>query len=329
MDRATQRLNWLKQALGTQDVRIERASEDASFRSYWREHWVLMDAPPDKEDCRPWLSVQSRLEQAGLHVPHVQAQDVEQGFLLLEDLGNTQYLRVLGDDSVDALYGDAIDALERMQQVDAGDLPAYDEALLTRELELFPEWFVRTHLGYSIDCHEWDVLEDGFRTLINSALEQPRRFVHRDYHSRNLMQVDGRNPGIIDFQDAVLGPVTYDLVSLLRDCYIAWPGATVEKFSLDFRSRLIQAGVLENGERRWHRWFDFMGVQRHLKAIGIFARLSHRDGKHGFLGDIPRTLGYVLEVCRNYAQLAEFGRCIDRMSAGLAQQPDRDAACAR
>ena len=300
--------HWLADDL----VKPERASADASFRSYWRvasrgRSFVVMDAPPGKEDLGPWLDVDRRLRAALLHAPEVLASDTTQGFVLMSDLGTRTYLPELTEASVDKLYGDAFDALLAMQtRVDATGLPGYDEPRLMAELELFPEWFLKRHLGVVPECEEWDIVEGAFRALINSALEQPRRFVHRDYHSRNLMIVEGRNPGIIDFQDAVLGPVTYDLVSLLRDCYIAWPAERVQPWSNRHRDRLVDAGVLNYGELRWKRWFDWMGLQRHLKVLGIFCRLWYRDGKRAYLDDLPLVLKYTLDVAGRYKELAPF-----------------------
>lgn len=326
---------WLADDL----VKPERASADASFRSYWRvasrgRSFVVMDAPPGKEDLGPWLDVDRRLRAASLNAPEVLASDTTQGFVLMSDLGTRTYLPELAEASVDRLYGDAFDALLAMQtRVDATGLPGYDEPRLMAELELFPEWFLKRHLDVVPDCDEWDIVEGAFRALINSALEQPRRFVHRDYHSRNLMIVEGRNPGIIDFQDAVLGPVTYDLVSLLRDCYIAWPAERVQAWSNRHRDRLVDAGVLNFGELRWKRWFDWMGLQRHLKVLGIFCRLWYRDGKRGYLDDLPLVLKYTLDVAGRYKDLAPFADWLrakvgDRDVRQAFGVPDSTAAAA-
>ena len=293
------------------------ASADASFRSYWRAQpedsarsgsWIVMDAPPGKEDLGSWLDVAHRLRAAGLNAPEVLAEDREQGFVLMSDLGTRTYLAELADDTAETLYADALDALHLMQTRTATPgLPPYDESRLIRELELFPEWFLRRHLGLTPSCDEWESIERTFGILVASALEQPRAFVHRDYHSRNLMVVEAANPGIIDFQDAVVGPVTYDLVSLLRDCYIAWPEARVAAWSEGYRDRLVAAGMLSAGETRWPRWFDLMGLQRHIKVLGIFCRLCYRDGKDGYLGDLPLVLRYALRVAARYPELAPFG----------------------
>jgi len=299
---------------------ITPASSDASFRQYFRvrhEHTshIVMDAPPDKEDCRPFIAVSNALCELGLQAPRVLETDLDKGFLLLSDLGSRQYLAELHEASVEPLYGDALDALGHLQlggDPDTELLPPYNAELLEREMELFREWFLGRHLGLELKDAEHKVLDRTFACLRDSALEQPRVWVHRDYHSRNLMVTERDNPGILDFQDAVVGAVTYDLVSLLRDCYIAWPRERVESWALIYRDRLQaqgMAGVGDDGQ--FLRWFDLMGVQRHLKAIGIFARLNSRDGKPGYLRDIPRTLGYVLDVAGRYDDLADLRRLIE------------------
>jgi aminoglycoside/choline kinase family phosphotransferase len=302
--------HWLSHDLGLSDYAIAPASADASFRRYFRitiggESRIVMDAPPEKEDSRPFVKVGSALFQAGLHVPQILEQDLEQGFLLLSDLGSIAYLDVLNEQSVERLYGDALGALAVMQAcVPAEELSPYDEALLRQEMALFPDWFLTTHLGLTLGEAEQQLLAESFTLLAQNALTQPQLFVHRDYHSRNLMVCD-HNPGILDFQDAVHGPVTYDLVSLLRDCYIAWPREQVEEWVQGYHDIALDHGIIRAPmSEQFLRWFDLMGVQRHLKAIGIFARLNHRDGKPGYLNDIPRTLGYVEEVSGRYPELA-------------------------
>ncbi len=303
---------------------LESASADASFRSYWRTHhagrsWIVMDSPPAQEDPRPWLEIGARLSAAGLHVPAVHAQDLEQGFLLIEDLGSRLYLPALNDDSVDALYGDAMDALLRMQRdVSVAGMQPYDHAFLQRELEIMPEWFLQRHLGHTPECEEWDVLESAFTLLLHNALEQPRCFVHRDYHSRNLLITADNNPGIIDFQGALHGPITYDLASLLRDCYIVWDRARVEAWVETYRLRLQRAELIaaDIGCQHFLRWFDLIGLQRHIKVLGIFCRLCYRDGKQGYLDDLPRVYEYVIEVAGRYPELAEFVALLRRCVGG-------------
>ncbi len=303
---------WTGEVLGAEDVALTPASADASFRRYFRarrgsESFIVMDAPPAQEDCRPFVAVSRALAGLGLNVPRVLAADLERGLLMLTDLGSRLYLPALDEGSVEALYGDALEALARLQ---AGGnpattlLPPYDQALLHREMALFREWFLGRHLGLELDGAEHEALDRSFAALAARALAQPRVWVHRDYHSRNLMVTERDNPGILDFQDAVVGPVTYDLVSLLRDCYVAWPRERVERWALAHRRRLLARGLDDlPDEATFLADFDLMGVQRHLKASGIFARLNHRDGKPGYLGDIPRTLGYVLEVAPRYPAL--------------------------
>jgi len=312
------RLQWTRQALADPDASLERASADASFRSYWRTRsaersWIVMDAPPDKEDIRPWLDIAYRLAHAGLHVPDIQAADAERGFVLMEDLGERQLLPELSESSADRLYGDALDALLAMQRdVDTEGLPTYDEARLVAEMELMPEWFLKRHLGYVPECEEWDVIESAFRALLTSARLQPQAFVHRDFHSRNLIITASHSPGIVDFQDAVCGPVTYDLVSLLRDCYIQWPEARVVAWVEQYRQRLVDAGIRTLGPEAFLRAFDLMGLQRHIKVLGIFCRLWYRDGKAGYLQDLPLVWHYVRTVGRRYPDVAPLVDLIER-----------------
>lgn len=318
--RATARLHWLRTVLGDATLTLDLASADASFRSYWRTHhagqsWIVMDSPPAHEDPAPWLEIGARLSAAGLHVPAVHARDLEQGFLLIEDLGTQLYLPALNDSPADDLYHDAMDALLRMQRdVDATGLPAYDHAFLQRELEIMPAWFLERHLGCTPECEEWDVLESAFTVLLKSALEQPRCFVHRDYHSRNLLITPHNNPGIIDFQGALHGPITYDLASLLRDCYIVWDRARVEAWAQGHRQRLLDAGLVAPAvsERQFLRWFDLIGLQRHIKVLGIFCRLHYRDGKPGYLDDLPRVYAYVVDVASHYPELLPFVQFLQR-----------------
>jgi hypothetical protein len=315
--RAGQRLDWTRSALNDTHADLERASADASFRSYWRTQsqgrtWIVMDAPPDKEDIRPWLDVAARLNAAGLHAPEIRASDAELGFVLMADLGNRLYLPELNETSVGGLYADALDALLAMQtRVDTSGLPAYDEARLVAEMELMPEWFLQRHLGFTPECEQWDVIESAFRALEKSARAQPQAFVHRDYHSRNLLIVPERNPGILDFQDAVVGAVTYDLVSLLRDCYVAWPEAQVHAWVESYRQRLQSAGIAVADAERFRRDFDLMGLQRHIKVLGIFCRLWYRDGKAGYLNDLPLVWRYTREVGVRHPETAELVALIE------------------
>ncbi len=305
-------MEWLRQVSPRPIANLAPASNDASFRRYFRVDVggisrIVMDAPPELEDCAPFVRIADALASLGLHVPMVLEADLEKGFLLLTDLGDRLYLNELDESNVDWLYGDALDALARLQRL--GDpacdlLPGYGGELLMRELGLFREWFLGRQLGLTLAEGEHELLDDVCALLCENALEQPRVWVHRDYHSRNLMLTPDANPGILDFQGAVIGPITYDLVSLLRDCYIAWPRSRVENWVLAYRARLRSPGLTGPGDgATFLRWFDLMGVQRHLKAVGIFARLHHRDGRSGYLRDIPRTLAYVLEVGERYREL--------------------------
>lgn len=320
-ERLAQLHDWAGSELGCAQLHIEPASSDASFRRYFRvSHagcsWIVMDAPPDKENCEPFVRIAAAMHRVGLHVPVVHAEDHARGFLLLDDLGSTAYLDVLTNTTVESLYGDALGALLRLQSSDILshiDLPAYDHALLWREMELFRDWYLGQHLGMQLAAASQHMLDEVFELLARNALQQPQVCVHRDFHSRNLMRVADNNPGVLDFQDAVVGAVTYDLVSLLRDCYIAWPRPQVEAWALRHADRLIACGVLDAADRQhFLRWFDLMGVQRHLKASGIFARLNHRDGKPGYLRDIPRTLGYVRDVAGRYPELAGLATLLER-----------------
>jgi aminoglycoside/choline kinase family phosphotransferase len=314
--RLTALTQWVVETLGFTASRIEPASADASFRRYFRvtreaDTFIVMDAPPDREHVAPFIGVARMLAGMGLNVPIILAQDVPRGFLLLSDLGSRQYLDELeADRDVDRLYADALGALVTLQTtgVDAArGLPAYDAALLSRELELLPEWFLRRHLGLDIDAAEHGMLQRLFGSLIEAAGSQPATFVHRDFHSRNLLLTAQANPGILDFQDAVYGPATYDAVSLLKDCYIAWPQERVRAWLMQYRSRLLGAGLaFEGSAADFVRCFDLMGLQRHLKVLGIFARLFYRDGKRGYLKDLPRVLAYVRETAAAYPETREF-----------------------
>ncbi|MDP3876267.1 MAG: phosphotransferase [Methylobacter sp.] len=305
--------DWLKNDLLLTVTACEPASSDASFRRYFRvqtpgQQFIVMDAPPNKENSEPFIRIAKLLRQSQVNVPDIFQQNLSDGFLLLEDFGSQCFLDQLNENTADVLYQSAFDALFKLQSqtpVQNAGLPHYDKALLHRELAIFDDWF----LGQLLDKAIPDAIWNGVRTLLTaSALEQPFICVHRDYHSRNLMVLDENSPGIIDFQDAVIGPITYDLVSLLRDCYIAWPEQQVKQWLLSYFDHLQQAGLIDCSPEQFKRWFDLMGLQRHLKAIGIFSRLHLRDHKSTYLADIPRTLNYVTDVCASYPELAEFNR---------------------
>ncbi len=301
---------WLIQVLDTDDYQLVPASSDASFRRYFRvmiedETLILMDAPPAQEDTRPFISIASYMLENGINVPKISAYDLAVGFLLLSDFGNRAYLDELNEQSADPLYKAAIDSLIAMQlmPVDTIRLPEYNSALLQQEMSLFPEWFLDKHLSIAAPIF----LTEMFQLLINSALEQPQVFVHRDYHSRNLMHTPDNSPGIIDFQDAVVGPISYDLVSLLRDCYIEWPDEKVEQWVNYYYDKAIENKILSKDVsiQQLTKWFDFMGLQRHIKVLGIFARLNYRDGKSNYMNDLPLTLRYVRKISAKYPEFSE------------------------
>ncbi|HED38896.1 MAG TPA: aminoglycoside phosphotransferase [Chromatiales bacterium] len=313
---------WLRSDLGIPFTTIRPASGDASFRRYFRidhnsESLIIMDAPPAKEDCVPFINTASLLAKAGLNVPRVLQQNLEQGYLLLSDLGTVQYLDRLNAETVDQLYSDALDALLRLQEATTeGDmqLPPYDRPLLIGEMELMREWYIGNHLNIELTERQHTTLSHSFEQLAQSALLQPQVLVHRDYHSRNLMVVDKDNPGVLDFQDAVIGAITYDLVSLLKDCYIAWPRTQLLGWVRSYHLRLLAGGIIDDvSEAQFIKWFDLMGAQRHLKVLGIFARLNIRDGKPAYLQDIPRTLSYLVDVCKRYEELVPLGNLLDEV----------------
>jgi len=326
-ERLVQLQTWLREQTG-QDCELAVASSDASFRRYFRikrenGSQIVMDAPPKQEDCRPFIHVAALLREAGLNAPEVIKQDLDAGFLLLSDLGSTTYLDVLNSTSADRLYGDALRALIAIQagvDITSAALPTYDESLLQTELNLFKDWYLEKHCNITLNESQQAVWQQTCKILIDSAVGQPKVCVHRDYHSRNLMQVEnGLNPGILDFQDAVIGPVTYDLVSLLRDCYISWPRERVVTWVEEFYKQAVHSGLIDSdkvSEKQFMTWFELMGVQRHLKAIGIFARLLHRDEKQGYVRDIPRTLAYVMDVCQRSPVLQDFHQLL--LSLALA-----------
>jgi len=285
---------------------------------------------PEREDLRPYLTVSRLLESLGVHVPRVHECDVPRGFVLLEDLGSIQYLlRLRAGGDPERLYGDALETLADIQARGgeaAATLAPYDREPLLRELALMPEWFCARHLALALDEEERALLSHAFELLVREALAQPRVFVHRDYHSRNLMVLESRNPGVLDFQDALCGPIGYDLVSLLKDCYIAWPRTRVLSWVSAHRARLLARGCRVAGsDAELTRWFDLIGVQRHLKVLGIFARLYHRDGKTGYLADLPLTLRYVLETCAAYPELAALGRFLEHRAAPHLAEANRRA----
>ena len=314
MDRVEVLQNWAASQLGAESLAIQPASADASFRRYFRvttqgRDYIVMDAPPAHEDCRPFVSVARLFADAGVHVPQVLGQNLEQGFLLLTDLGNTTYLAALNEPAAGAarareLYLAANDALIRIQEASRpGVLPEYDRALLTRELRLFPEWYIGKHLGVTMTADQQALLDTLFERILANNLAQPQVYVHRDWHSRNLM-VSDPTPGILDFQDAVYGPITYDLASIYRDAYIQWDEEQQLDWVIRYWEKARAAGLPVRADfGEFWRDFEWMGAQRHLKVLGIFARLYHRDGKDGYLKDMPLVMHYLRKVCERYDEL--------------------------
>jgi len=325
VQRQQQLTRWLESVLPGMHFSLAPASADASFRRYFRvslpdRTLIAMDAPPEHENCEPFLHVAEVFSAAGVHVPRIIGQDLTQGFLLLTDLGNTTYLEALNDTTAPDLYRDAMDALIRIQQASRPNVfPAYDEALLTREMQLFPEWYVAKHLNAALDDKQQHVLRQAFDHLNRNVLAQGQVYVHRDYHSRNLM-VCGDNPGILDFQDAVYGAITYDLVSLLKDAYIRWEEQQVLDWVVRYWERARKAELpVPQDISDFYRDFEWMGVQRHLKVLGIFARLYHRDGKAGYLKDLPLVMDYLRRACERYIELRPLSRLLDQLENRQSQ----------
>ena len=319
MHRQDQLRQWLTQTLGTDAFLLKPASADASFRSYQRLYYnnqtlIVMDAPPEHEDCAPFIKVQNLLVKHHIHVPEIRAYNPTEGFMLLSDLGSTLYLDVLNHENANTLYQIAMDELLKIQSIDeTTNLPNYDEELLSKEMDLFTDWFVGQHLDYVLSEGQLVLLKQTQNQLINSAVSQPQVVVHRDYHSRNIM-FDDNKAGIIDFQDAVVGPVTYDLASLLNDCYITWPRESVVLWVHNYLNQYNAKHSSAIEFERFIRWFDLMAAQRHMKAIGIFCRLFYRDGKKQYLNDIPRTLKYLMAFSQRYPEFNNFGTLLDELT---------------
>jgi N-acetylmuramate 1-kinase len=310
--------DWLKQVLPDEGFSLAPASADASFRRYYRitlpgHSLIVMDAPPQQENCAPFIHAAKIFTAAGMHVPRVLETNLQQGFLLLSDLGDMTYLGALKDSTANDLYGDAIDALIRMQLASQPDIfPLYDEALLTREMKLFPEWYVAQHLKSELNDKQQEVLQTTFDLLNRNILAQSQVYVHRDYHSRNLMVCED-NPGVLDFQDAVYGAITYDLVSLLKDAYIHWEEDQVLDWAVRYWQKAKASGLpVPQDIADFYRDFEWMGAQRHLKVLGIFARLYHRDGKDGYLRDMPLVMDYLRRVCARYIELKPLLRLLNQ-----------------
>jgi aminoglycoside/choline kinase family phosphotransferase len=324
VDRLSQLQRWIETELNIAPLALERASADASFRRYFRvrtpsRSLIAMDAPPAHEDCRPFVRVAHLMAEAGLNVPRVVAHDLERGFLLLSDLGTAGYLQALNAVTADHLFADAIDALLRWQLASkAGVLPLYDRALLTRELELFREWYVRRHRGLELDGAQEKVLAAMFELILENNLAQPAVYVHRDYMPRNLMVCEA-NPGVLDFQDAVYGPITYDVASLFKDAFLSWDEERILDWTARYWEKARRAGLPVDADfAAFYRDFEWMGLQRHLKVLGIFARLKYRDDKSGYLEDTPRFVGYVRAVAARYGALRPLLTLLDEIE-GSAQ----------
>ncbi|MES2012581.1 MAG: phosphotransferase [Pseudomonadota bacterium] len=317
--------SWLQTTLQQADFTLTTASADASFRRYFRVHLlhpylgrstlIAMDAPPPQENCAPFVAVAQLFLEAGLNVPEIIAQDLAQGFLLLTDLGDDTYLSQLQADNAAKLYGNATDALIQLQLASkSGVLPNYDEALLTREMQLFPDWYVAKHLNLELSSEQQAVLNNTFAVLNQNILGQAQVYVHRDYHSRNLMITPENNPGVLDFQDAVYGAITYDLVSLLKDAYIHWDEAEIIDWAVRYWQPAKKAGLpVPDDFSEFYRDFEWMGAQRHIKVLGIFARLSHRDGKDGYLKDMPLVMMHLRKVCERYVELRPMLRLLNQL----------------
>lgn len=320
MDRKIQLEDWLKEILNGQLFTLTTASADASFRRYFRVHLqdktlIAMDAPPPQEDCTPFVKIAKLFFDAGLNVPEVLAQDLTNGFLLLSDLGDDTYLSALDHDTAPELYLNATDALIKLQLASRPNiLPNYDEALLTREMQLFPDWYVAKHLQAELHAEQLAILKNTFDVLNKNILAQGQVYVHRDYHSRNLMLTKQNNPGVLDFQDAVYGAITYDLVSLLKDAYISWDEEQIIDWAVRYWQPAKKAGLPVPADfSEFYRDFEWMGAQRHIKVLGIFARLYHRDGKSGYLKDMPLVMNYLRKVCERYVELRPMLRLLNQL----------------
>jgi aminoglycoside/choline kinase family phosphotransferase len=318
--------DWTASALREPLLELSPASADASFRRYFRAvtasgSHIVMDAPPSHEDCRPYLHVARLFRAAGANTPEVLAENLAEGFLLLSDFGNTTYLMALDDGTADGLYRDANAELVKIQAASRpGELPDYDAELLLREMRLFPDWYLARHLQLQLTPDQQATLDETFRAVQANNLAQPRVYVHRDWHSRNLMVTEKDNPGVLDFQDAVYGPITYDLVSIYKDAYIQWD----EERSLDWVIRYWQAArqaglPVQDDFGAFYRDYEWMGVQRHIKVLGIFARLYHRDGKAGYLKDMPLVMSYLRKACERYTGLHPFLNLLDALEGRTAE----------
>lgn len=326
MERLERLRQWTESVLPAPLVTLEPASADASFRRYFRATMahgslVVMDAPPSHEDCRPFLHIARLFRKAGANTPEIHAENLDEGFLLLSDFGSTTYLAALDDGRADTLYRDANAALVKIQSASrAGELPDYDAELLMREMRLFPDWYVARHLKLELTDAQRTTLEQTFSAVLDNNLAQARVYVHRDWHSRNLMVTEADNPGVLDFQDAVYGPITYDLVSIYKDAYIAWDEARVLDWVIRYWQSARQAGLPVHADfADFFRDFEWMGVQRHIKVLGIFARLCYRDGKSAYLADMPVVMNYLRKACERYVVLHPFLKLLDEFEGLTAE----------
>lgn len=315
--RKSQLTTWINDLYPNANIQLSTVSGDASFRHYYRftyegQSYIALDSPPTLEDNQPFIDTSQILFNAGIHVPEIIEKNSEAGFFILTDFGDCLLLPELNETTADRLYELAIDTLIQLQSVDASTLPKYDAALLHKEMQLFSDWYLEKHQSLTINTELADLLSNTYDFLASNALNQPQVFVHRDYHSRNLMLTKNDRLGVIDHQDAVFGPITYDLVSLLRDCYIAWPQEKIDIWVEKFFIALPNQA--DFNQAQFTRWFDLMGTQRHLKAIGIFCRLNYRDGKPSYIHDIPRTLNYLAQVSKRYAELQPLHHLIQRLT---------------
>lgn len=326
LERFARLREWTQSVLPDPLLSLEPASADASFRRYFRAATasgsrVVMDAPPSHEDCRPYVRVARLFREAGANTPEILAENLEEGFLLLTDFGDTTYLAALDETNADRLYRDANSALIRIQAASRPlELPEYDRALLLRELQLFPDWYLARHLRVELDAEQRAVLDNTFAAILANNLAQPQVYVHRDWHSRNLMLTGRDNPGVLDFQDAVHGPITYDLASIYKDAYIRWDEERVLDWLVRYWESARQADLpVDRDFGAFYRDFEWMGVQRHIKVLGIFARLCHRDGKQGYLKDMPLVMHYLRQACGRYNGLGDFLRLLDAIEGKAAQ----------
>ncbi len=316
---------WASAVLPAPLLDLQTASADASFRRYFRARtaagsFIVMDAPPSHEDCKPFIHVARLFRAAGANTPEILAENLAEGFLLLSDFGDTTYLAALDENSADRLYLDANAALISIQLSSRPDeLPPYDAELLLREMRLFPDWYLARHLDIQLDDEQRNTLDTTFDRILANNLAQPRVYVHRDWHSRNLMLTDADNPGVLDFQDAVYGPITYDLASIYKDAYIRWDEERVLDWLVRYWEAARKSGLPVHADfGEFYRDFEWMGAQRHIKVLGIFARLCHRDGKTAYLKDMPLVMDYLRRACARYNGLGDFLRLLDHIEGKQA-----------